>query len=337
MIPPLYPYASFLFSNEMPDNIFFLNSGQSSFLLIVKVLKKRYSDLIFLLPAYTCSTVVKALRFAEVEYNFIDLDETLNFDEDDLKEIVNDYKSSKVVLVPTFLFGSKIKNYKDSFPECIIIEDRAQSFPDIELNSSDYQFFSFGRGKMVSASGGGGVLTNDSEFKKLYSTLEVDEIFISSYVLSIAQKIILIYFWGYFKRFIKEDKEGIAILTDVKNIKVLKMSNIKIKWLINSIKKAKLGHRISISDLYIKGINREFQYELSDSIPYLRFPVKKQIVGDGISTMNYADTLSEAKKLRPNKNFNIPIILAEYSSMLPTHDLVSIDYAKKIINMVNND
>lgn len=337
MIPPLYPYSSFSFLNEMPDNIFFLNSGQSAFLLIVKVLKKRYSNLIFLLPAYTCSTVVKALRFAEVEYNFIDLDNTLNFDDDDLKEIINDYKNYKVVLVPTSLFGAKIRSYKENFPECIIIEDRAQSFPSIELNSSDYQFFSFGRGKMVSASGGGAVLTKDVEFKKLYFTLDTEVAFIASYVLSIMQKIISRYFWGYFKRLINEGKESIVILTDIKNIKMLKMSNMKIKWLMNSINRTKFDYRVSISDLYIKGINKKFQYELSGSIPYLRFPVKKQIRGDGISTMNYADTLREAKKLRANKNFNIPIRLAEHSSMLPTHDLVSIDYVNKIINMVNDD
>lgn len=335
MLPPLYPYSSFWFLNRIPENSFFFNSGQSGLILILQVLKKRYENLIFLLPAYTCSSVVKALVFAKVEYNFVDLDEELGFEDEDLREMIHKYDGMKIALISTSLFGSKIKNYKEIFQECIVIEDRAQSFPYLLLNSADYQFFSFGRGKMVSSGGGGAVVTDDIEFKKLYDKLDTDTTFVTSYIFSLLQKPISKYFWRYFNKFLKEDVKDTSIKIVVKDISVLKMSQVKIKWLLNSIKYANINNRINISDYYFKSIDKKYLYELSGSIPYLRFPIKKNVTGSGISSMNYADTLYEAKKLRNDKRFLIPTMLAEQSSMLPTHDLVEKDYVKVIVGIVN--
>jgi len=335
MIPPLYPYVSFGFSDKEIENSFFLDSGRSSFALIAKVLKYRHDNLIFIIPAYTCSSVIDALRYVGVNYTFVDLNEKLQFDELDLIDIIEANDDKKVVLVPTSLFGVELINYKIKFPDCIVIEDKSQSFPYLQINDADYQFFSFGRGKMVSSWSGGAVVTLDKDFATLYKDLEMKNDFLKSYIFVFLQKFVSKYMWSFVSYLINVNDESVELEKVPKESFIKRISNIKKSWIVYSIEQTNMKQREETSNYYIRDIRKENLFDLDENIPYLRLPIKKSVIGDGVSFLRYKDTLSEAIRVRKNRAFIIPSILAEQCSMVPTHDLVNKKIAQKLVKEIN--
>ena len=162
---PLYPYSGLNFWSYIDSELIFLDSARSALLMIVK----QYKNAIFLIPSYTCPTVIFALDQENVKYNFVDVDDTLDFNINDLNTVIKTYKNHQIILIPTSLFGIKIRDYKKLYPQYIIIEDRAQTIIDSK-SMADFQIVSFGKGKMVSGFSGGAIY---DKYKVLHNKLKL--------------------------------------------------------------------------------------------------------------------------------------------------------------------
>ena len=127
-----------------------------------------------LLPIYICSSVVKAITDVRLKPKFVNIKKDLNICVDDLKKSL----SSKIlaVIVP-HIYGYPapikevikiIKNYDKSI---FVIDDAASAF-GIKYNNNflgtfgDVGIISFGQAKMLTASGGGGLIVNNPYLKK---------------------------------------------------------------------------------------------------------------------------------------------------------------------------
>ncbi len=330
---PLYPYFSqnFLKTQEVPTNFYFLNSGRSSLELIVQDIKNSYEHLIFLIPAYTCTSVVFALISQEVEFDFVDLDESLDFNLDDLDGMVEKYKEKNIVLIPTSLYGCDIRNYKDVYQDLTIIEDRAQGRIDYE-SKADYQFVSFGKGKLVSAWNGGAVYTKKKSFQKLYNVQKTAHGFLYSYLMANIQKCITKYFYLIIEKSpLNPESEDEPVY---KENYIYKPSKTKIKWILNSLESLDLQKRSQNTKSYRERVAKNLQFETGGE-NMLRFPVKKRVKYSGVSYMSdYKFTYETALKKR-DKEMDVPRLLAYNCTFLPTHDLVSEKYVSSVIELIN--
>ena len=341
--PPLYPYSDFNFKEiKNLNNIMFFASARDALFLIIQTLKESYKNLIFLIPAYTCHSVIESLERAKVNYNFIDLDESLDFNLNDLNYMLNKYFNKKVILIPTSLFGIRIRDYKKLYNDIIIIEDLAQSTFNYK-SKAEFQFVSFGRGKLISAWNGGGVISNNLLFRKKYNQLNrnIKDNFLKSYFLSNIQKIISKYFWFFIENsFLNPENvniKKIEIELKINDNKILKLSNKKINWILHSIKNVNLKHRKELSNYYLNKISTKYLFNLNrnNNTIYLRFPVKKIIKKSGVSFMkDYRFTYEKAKELR-DRELKIAKQLAYETSFLPTHNLITLNYVKKLVDLLN--
>jgi len=331
-LPPLYPYSSFLVNGEVQDKLYFFNSGRGSLLFVVNFLKEQFNNLVFLIPAYTCYSVICTLQQAKVEYDFVDILDDFETDLKDLDVLLEVHVTKKVVLIATSLFGIELRDYKLLYSNLIIIEDLSQSKINYK-SSADFQFVSFGKGKLVSSWSGGVVVTNDENFKQKYADLQVRDDFIKSFVLSNIQKIILKHFW-FLIEYSSLNPEKIKMIKQ-EYIKVYKLSQIKQKWIMASMQCIKLSRRIEVSDSFLINIKKEYLFNLRQNIPYLRLPIKKIVNLGGVSRMyDYRYTYEHAKEAR-DKEFSVPKLLSYNCSFLPTHNLVNKNVVKKIIGVVN--
>jgi len=323
---PLYPYSGFNFWSNVENNWTFLDSARSAIFLIAS----NFSDHIFLLPSYTCPTVWDALNKAGVEYHFIDIDDNLDFDISELNKSLDIYSDRKIVLIPTSLFGVRIRNYKELYPSLIILEDRAQHL--INLSSiADFQVISFGRGKFVSGFGGGGVLDKYSRLPSLQYGLYVKNNFFNCYFLSIFQKVIS-RVWFIIEG-TRLDPESSNILK-LKTIKPYLMSKVKKRWILNTISSLDESHRVMISNFYLDNIKKEYLFNIERDVSYLRFPIKKSVNFTGVSKIReFYETLRlSSKEGRSNVNNAQKLTSA---SFLPTHNLVTMKYARRLVEKIN--
>lgn len=333
LVSPLRPHFSLDFWTLNSSSLFFLNSGRAAFRVIVRYLKSR-KNIVFLLPAFTCPSMIEALEAEKADYNFADIDNSLLFEEEDLQKIIHKYSEENCAIVATSLFGTKLPNYKGLFPNAIIIEDRAQSQIE-EGSDADYQFTSFGKGKLVSGFGGGAIKTQEQGLIFKYNKFSIRNGFLLSYIMTVLQDIVLKYFW-FIIEILPLDLEKTERYQP-KNREIFKLSGLKVRWIINSLKTLNTAHRRKISDYYFYNINKEYLFDIGKNTPYLRMPVKKviEIKGMGISKMkDYRYTYQKAIQKR---GIELPGSkrLAFESSFLPTHDLVTLEQAKKIIDAVN--
>lgn len=333
VMTPIYPYSSygFLKHYKTPINLYFLNSGRSSLELIIQDLQQKYDSLTFLIPAYICMSVVFALTSQEAEFDFVDLDETLNFDVRDLNVLNEKYQDRQVVLISTALFGCTVRNYKKSHPSTIIIEDRAQGLISVD-SEADYQFTSFGKGKLVSAWNGGAVYTREESFKELYEKQQIAHGFLYSYVMANAQKFITKYLYFLIEKTpLNPEQDAEPVF---KENYIYKLSPTKINWILHSLKTQDLSQRFDNSKVYLKKIDENSLFNLQGEF-FLRLPVKKKIDFSGASFIyDYRYTYEMAKKKR-GKEFKVPRMLAHECSFLPTHDLIDATYIDKVVKAVN--
>ena len=330
--PPLYPYSSFTIDKSINDKLYFFNSGRSGFLFIINTLKEQYNNLMFLVPAYTCHSVVEALKQSDVKYDFVDISNDLDLDLYDLDIMLEEYRNKKIALVATSLFGVKPRDYKLLYKDIIVIEDLAQS--RINKNSSaDFQFLSFGKGKLISAWNGGAVISKDLALKEKYDELMIKDDFMKSYILSNIQKVISKYFWFFIEHSSINPEQDKSL--ESHHVDLYKLSFMKQKWISTSIRKINLSHRIEVANNFLQNIDKKYLFELKQNTPYLRIPIKKRIQFIGVSYMfDYKYTYEQARALR-NKEFIIPQLLVNDCSFLPTHDLINDSYVKKVIGIIN--
>ncbi|MCI5207270.1 MAG: DegT/DnrJ/EryC1/StrS aminotransferase family protein [Candidatus Electrothrix sp. ATG2] len=148
------------------------SSGKAALVLLLKALQKIYPDRDeVLVSAFTCYSVPAAIKKAGFKIRLCDTGKrTFDFDKTQLEDIIEtDKKNNKIICVlVTHLFGCPAdfhgmkKIIGDKIP---IVEDAAQAMGE-EMGEKklgtlgDVGFFSLGRGKALSAMGGGVIVTD---------------------------------------------------------------------------------------------------------------------------------------------------------------------------------
>jgi dTDP-4-amino-4,6-dideoxygalactose transaminase len=144
------------------------NSGRSALMAILNALEIKKGDEI-LLQTFTCNSAVNPILNLSAKPVFVDVDETINLDPEDLKKKIT--KKSKAVMIQhTFGWPAKIDEILEICKKynLYLIEDCAHSlgakYEDRFCGTfGDAAFFSFGRDKIISSVFGGMAVTNNNE------------------------------------------------------------------------------------------------------------------------------------------------------------------------------
>lgn len=147
-------------------------SGRTALYVLLKAYGLKKGDEV-IMPAYMCETVSQMFLDMGFKLNFVDVDpKTYNIDIEDLNKRMS--RNTKVILaVHMFGIPCDMDLIMDIAQDnkAIVIEDAAQAM------GAEYQgkkvgtiaeagFFSFGRGKPITAMGGGAIVTNDSDIAR---------------------------------------------------------------------------------------------------------------------------------------------------------------------------
>ncbi|MBU4299567.1 aminotransferase class V-fold PLP-dependent enzyme [Patescibacteria group bacterium] len=144
------------------------NSGRSCLMAILEAMEIKEGDEI-LLQAFTCNAAVNPILDRGAKPIFIDIDETINMDPDDLKKKIT-LKSKVVMVQHNFGWPAKIDEILKIAREnnLFLIEDCAHSLGakfkgKLCGTFGDASFFSFGRDKIISSVFGGLAATNNEK------------------------------------------------------------------------------------------------------------------------------------------------------------------------------
>lgn len=165
------------FEGELRDyfgvqHCFTLSSGRAALAVILRALQTlRPERSIVVIPAYTCYSVAASVVRAGLSLRLCDVDaRTLDFNYTELQNIIARDSKEILSIIPVHLFGLPADMYRlkeiTSGHDIFIVEDAAQAFggKDSKGNTlgtnGDVGFFSLGRGKPITAAGGGVVITN---------------------------------------------------------------------------------------------------------------------------------------------------------------------------------
>lgn len=323
---PLYPHSSFNFWTRQNSSLLFLDSARSALYLIAK----KFKDHLFLIPSYTCPSVFSTLSQAGVDYSFVDINSSLDFDSADLDYMMQENSDRSIALVSTSLMGARIRDYKKLLNDIIIVEDRAQGLYD-PTSMADFQMMSFGKGKMISGFGGGALIDRNGILRDDIAKLQIKKDFTRSYMMSIAQKIISrIWFLIEGGKFDPEMVER----QEVNNIVPMQINKTKQNWILKGMNSCDLAKRASISNYYADHINRKYLFDIKKDVSCLRFPIKKSISYSGVSKMrDYHETYHLACQKRGQEMKGARMLVD--GCFLPSHDLVSMEYAKRVVEVVN--
>jgi dTDP-4-amino-4,6-dideoxygalactose transaminase len=156
------------------QRVFLFNSGTSSAYVILNALKRRSGRSEVILPAYTASALLIAVRKAQLTPVLCDISlEDFNLDEHSLRAAVT---PNTLCIFGVHMFGivsSALWGAKQAFPSVFVIEDCAQAFGSrVEGRSvgnlADASIFSFNRGKNLTTYGGGCLATSRAELIELF-------------------------------------------------------------------------------------------------------------------------------------------------------------------------
>jgi len=351
---------------------FTFNSGRSALMAILESFDVKDKEI--LLQAFTCNAAINPILKAKAKPIFIDIDDSLNMDPEDLKRKIT--SSSKIVMIQhTFGCPAKINEISNIAKEnsLILIEDVAHSLG--VKNEGKYcgtfgkaSFFSFGRDKIISSVYGGMAVTNDLEiaeklkqiqdklefpsyfwiFQQLMHPILMNFLVLPAYNLnSFLGRIVL----GVFHKFsilsksvYKEEKMG-----KIPNVFPRKFPNGLAILALNQFGKLERYnlHRKKIAELYQKGFNVP---ENKEAV-FMRFPLLIETDTDVI--------LKKARKRKMylddgwRKSVIVPLDTdkreyyfggcpkAEKTALsilnLPTHINISENNAKEIIKFLKNN
>ena len=168
------------------ESVWYLSSGRTALWLILKALSGLKSRKEVLIPAYTCPAIPAAVFKAGLKPVLVDINLTdFGFEHQDLEKKIG---RDTLAVIVVHLFGypapvdEALKLCRQS--GVFLVEDAAQAFGNISCGPSerklglmgDAGFFSFGRGKPMSALHGGLAVTGSAEIRKqadgVYSQLE---------------------------------------------------------------------------------------------------------------------------------------------------------------------
>jgi len=150
-------------------HVFLVSSGKAAFVLILNALASLAPDKRkVLIPAYTCYSVPSAIVKAGLEISLCDVDqETYDFDNRLLPQAIS---SDTLCVVTDNLFGipADMERIRELCAQkgVFLVEDAAQAMGGTCKGKmlgtiGDVGFFSLGRGKNITCSSGGIIVTND--------------------------------------------------------------------------------------------------------------------------------------------------------------------------------
>ncbi len=154
------------------EHIFFANSATSSFYTILNTFKQNSDKKEVILPAYTASTLVIAIRKAGLTPVLCDISlDDFNMDLSLLSALVSE-RTLAILGVHMFGIVSKgMREIRDKGQDFFVLEDCAQGMGS-KINGAqvgnlgDVSFFSFNRGKNLPTYGGGCIATNSKELSE---------------------------------------------------------------------------------------------------------------------------------------------------------------------------
>ena len=150
---------------------FSFNSGRSALMAILNSLRLKEDDEV-LLQAFTCNAAVNPIIWGGLKPVFVDIDDTLNLDLEDLKRKITP-RSKAIMVQHNFGWPAKIEEISKIAKEnnLFLIEDCAHSLGSKFKNRfcgtfGETAFFSFGRDKIISSVFGGMAVTNNEEIRE---------------------------------------------------------------------------------------------------------------------------------------------------------------------------
>jgi len=153
------------------DYVISFNSGRSAFLAILDALDIKLGDEV-LLQGFTCNSAVNPILKKGAKPVFVDIDDALNLDPNDLRKKISS-RSKAVMVQHSFGWPAQMDEIVKIAREnnLFLIEDCAHSLGaryqgGLCGSFGDAAFFSFGRDKVISSVFGGLVVTNDDELGK---------------------------------------------------------------------------------------------------------------------------------------------------------------------------
>ena len=175
-------------AREMSDvfgvnHVYLVSSGRAALTLILRAIQRLSPRRRVIVPGYTCFSVPAVVVRAGLDLVACDIDSaTLDFDYGHLETLLSE--SPALCVVPTHMFGLPADTMRvRAMCEArgvFVVEDAAQAFGIVADNrwsgtSGDVGFYSFARGKTVSAGAGGAVVTSSASIggamAQEYSTL----------------------------------------------------------------------------------------------------------------------------------------------------------------------
>lgn len=153
------------------SRIFLFESGRTSLTILLKALEFSPESEV-LIQAFTCVAVPNSVQWAGLKPVYVDIDETLNLNPDDLEKKITD-RAKAVIVQHSFGVPCDINSIRQICEKhnLILIEDLAHSlgntFGGKKLGTlGNASILSFGRDKVISGICGGAIVTRDEALSK---------------------------------------------------------------------------------------------------------------------------------------------------------------------------
>lgn len=318
-IPPLIPHVRYGSRPTEPGWLFF-GAARQGMKFLAQHLLRQHPDLLFVIPAYTCDSVVQALDEADAEMVFVDVAADLDMDQEALSDRIARSSGRKVALVPTPLFGAPVRPYKRLFPDCIVIEDRAQTLPD-PASEADFQILSFGPGKQVSGMGGGALLGGEA-LRAGHAALPRECAAIRHVALSVVGHLLLGPAWTLLGQKVTQRHSANAIDQESRTIDVHALCDDRARWITHSLQTWDGSGRTRIADAYHRSVPELLRFDTPPGRPYLRYPVRTSLAGPGISSGRMYEKVVHRAEASSRRTFPGARAVMN-ASFLPTHQRVT--------------
>lgn len=318
-IPPLIPHVRYGRRPHESDWLFF-GAARQALKFLASALLQRDPSMLFVLPAYTCDSVVQALDEAGAEMAFVDIDSSLDFDLAALHQTLELASGRPLALMPTPLFGAPVRPYKSLFPQCTVIEDRAQTLPDPD-SQADYQLLSFGPGKQISGMGGGALIGGHS-LRSDHLALEQEGALVRHLGMSLAGDLLLGPAWSVLGQKAAQRHSAQGFDKQLQQIEPRSISEARAQWIAHSLASWDPSGRVRIADDYHACIPPSLRFDIPPGRPYLRYPVRAAIEAPGVSSGDMYERVVH----RAEETLKRPLPGARAlvrASLLPTHSKVT--------------
>lgn len=287
-----------ILENYFPNKeILFFNSARGALTFLLTNLKKFSERRSVITQAFSCLVVPNAIKFANLQPVFVDIDKSFNLNLDDLKNKINS-DTLALIIQNTFGIPAKIEEILEIARKknVFVIENLTHSlgakYKDNYLgNFGDFALLSFNRNKVVSSVIGGALIINNPIFKDelLKEYQKIEEMGKLEIKRLIFGALILIYGKKYYryeitKRILKFLRElGLTPEMIKKEEKMgLRPKNYLLKFpfelfvlLENQLKKLEKFNeqRIKIASIYLQANLKNFEINEPSEPIFLRFPV----------------------------------------------------------------